>query len=707
VAGKYILSANGSCNDNTAQCNITIYKNGSGIKEGYQSNNGTTIISVSAVVDMNGTTDYVELFMYNGGGTVISGNSRYTFFSGALIAPVSAIAGGWSNDGTQSYLSDSTDKVGIGTTSPWAKLSIDANNLGAAPSFAIGSSTATNFIVTNAGKVGIGTTTPSATLEVAGGGQVWIRQGAGGALPATAGTGLKIEYGSAGGVFETYDYTNSVAKNLIINSAGGSVGISTTSPPAKLTVGGSGLFTGDLSVGNAAAGSTVPGVRIYGQAVTANYGEMDFFKTTSGSNSAIIFVDNGSGVGSISYTDTATVYNTSSDRRIKENIDYTKLGLDTLMQLPVRQFSFIKDETHATTTGFIAQELYEIFPWAVSTNGDNGIDPLTGSSTPWSVDYGRITPLVVKAVQDLNFKLESAITSATSSTQIHIDEEGNVGIQNTAPSVALDVTGSIEYTGTITDVSDERLKENITDIEDPFSVLGVIGGKKFNMIGNEEKSVGFLAQEVQIALPDSVHIVDPENGYLGVSYLDFIPYLVEAANELNVRTHIIEDLASTTASTTPASAAFAEGFFVNVFNRITAWLADAANGITKIFVKEVITEKLCVSDGGGETCVTKGQLDTLLSGQAAAAASAPSSEETPPVPVAPEPQENPEAPTASPEASSTPQALEDAAPEIAPAPEVPVVETPAETQAAAPAPETTQTTPTNAGENAAVTPEAI
>ncbi|MCR4332132.1 MAG: DUF5011 domain-containing protein, partial [Sulfuricaulis sp.] len=118
--------------------------------------------------------------------------------------------------------------------------------------------------------------------------------------------------------------------------------------------------------------------------------------------SPVIFYNSSSVVsGFIGQSTSAVTYNTSSDRRIKENIDYTKLGLDTLMQLPVREFSFISDSTHATTTGFIAQELYEVFPFAVSTNGDNGIDALTGSSTPWSVDYGRITPLLTKAIQDI------------------------------------------------------------------------------------------------------------------------------------------------------------------------------------------------------------------------------------------------------------------------------------------------------------------
>ena len=62
-----------------------------------------------------------------------------------------------------------TGNIGIGTTTPWGQLSVNPNGIGG-PSFVVGSSTATNFIVTNAGNVGIGTTTPSAKFALTSGG---------------------------------------------------------------------------------------------------------------------------------------------------------------------------------------------------------------------------------------------------------------------------------------------------------------------------------------------------------------------------------------------------------------------------------------------------------------------------------------------------------------------------------------------------------
>jgi hypothetical protein len=50
-----------------------------------------------------------------------------------------------------------------------------------------------------------------------------------------------------------------------------------------------------------------------------------------------------------------------------------------------------------------------------------------------------------------------------------------------------------------------------------------------------------------------------------------------------------------------------------LFSKVSAWLADATNGIAKIFTQEIETQTLCVSDESGDkTCITKSQLDALL-----------------------------------------------------------------------------------------------
>ncbi len=108
-----------------------------------------------------------------------------------------------------------------------------------------------------------------------------------------------------------------------------------------------------------------------------------------------------------------------------------------------------------------------------------------------------------------------------------------VGIANSNPNVALDVIGSIEYTGTIFDVSDENLKENIKPIERALEKIQGINGVYFNMIDTPgQNEIGVIAQNVQKVLPEAVKVVDPENGHLGVCYSHLIPVLIEATKEL-------------------------------------------------------------------------------------------------------------------------------------------------------------------------------
>ena len=98
-------------------------------------------------------------------------------------------------------------------------------------------------------------------------------------------------------------------------------------------------------------------------------------------------------------------YSTSSDRRLKENIGPTRFSIDDLMKIKVRDFNWVGSET--LSNGFIAQELFKIYPEAVSHPeddlvGDGPLDP----EEFWSVDYGTITPLLTQAIQDQQRMIE-------------------------------------------------------------------------------------------------------------------------------------------------------------------------------------------------------------------------------------------------------------------------------------------------------------
>jgi hypothetical protein len=127
----------------------------------------------------------------------------------------------------------------------------------------------------------------------------------------------------------------------------------------------------------------------------------------------------------------------------------------------------------------------------------------------------------------------SAYTGTAAPLIILSDNNLAVGFGNTTPNAMVDVTGNIEYTGTITDVSDRRLKENFSSIDSVLTKIMKIEGLSYNMIAdtNKTREYGVIAQDVQPVFPEMVTVVDPENGYLGVSYIQLVPVLLEATKE--------------------------------------------------------------------------------------------------------------------------------------------------------------------------------
>ena len=98
------------------------------------------------------------------------------------------------------------------------------------------------------------------------------------------------------------------------------------------------------------------------------------------------------------------------------------------------------------------------------------------------------------------------------------------------------ITGILSVTDDITAFwsSDERLKDNITKIDNPLDKVLSISGNTFDWNEKSNKSghdVGLIAQEIEKVLPEAVTTRD--NGYLAVDYHKVVPLLVEAVKELS------------------------------------------------------------------------------------------------------------------------------------------------------------------------------
>jgi len=240
--------------------------------------------------------------------------------------------------------------------------------------FTVRAGAPTNSIfVDSTGRLGLRTATPVLDIHA-----------------ATSNTpALRLEQNNSGGfTAQTWDIGANEANFFVRDVTAGSrlpFRIRPGAPTSSIDI------SADGSVG---IGTASPGGRL---AVTYAYPATgaNWTSDSTSAHSAFIFNNPNGMVGSINTTGSSTVYNTSSDMRLKENITPTKRGLSTLLQISVTDFNFIKDSSQRVQ-GFLGQDLYKYYPEAVSVGGS---DP---AKAPWQVDYARVTPLLIQSVKDLN-----------------------------------------------------------------------------------------------------------------------------------------------------------------------------------------------------------------------------------------------------------------------------------------------------------------
>jgi len=146
---------------------------------------------------------------------------------------------------------------------------------------------------------------------------------------------------------------------------------------------------------------------------------------TTGTTTKVMFLVNGSEVGTINTTSSSTQYNTSSDYRLKENEVAISDGIERLKQLKPYRFNF-KVDADTTVDGFFAHEVTPVVPEAISGTKD-AMDPEVlytdkdelpegkkigdvkeaTKINPQAIDQSKLVPLLTSALQEAITKIET------------------------------------------------------------------------------------------------------------------------------------------------------------------------------------------------------------------------------------------------------------------------------------------------------------
>jgi hypothetical protein len=232
------------------------------------------------------------------------------------------------------------------------------------------------------GNVGIGTSSPTSPLHTTTG--------------ATAGAIFSRTAGDNGVSAAALNIATSLASPLIGSSGDlrflvGAVGTASVSQPERMRVAATGEFmvgTGDIAgEGGLTAiplGSAGSAILIFDRASTAS------------SSNVINFRNAGTAVGRISFTNTATTYATSSDYRLKHDIQPLTGALGKVAALKPVTYKWNADGSNGE--GFIAHELQAVVPECVT--GEKDAVDAEGNPEYQGIDTSFLVATLTAAIQE-------------------------------------------------------------------------------------------------------------------------------------------------------------------------------------------------------------------------------------------------------------------------------------------------------------------
>ena len=295
-------------------------------------------------------------------------------------------------------------------------------------------------------RVGIGTTAPDALLVI---------NKAAADHTSAAVTIRNSQVGGYGSIlnFESAQTNGSLITAATIGTEGAENYASTanTSSNLKFSVVGDGtlaeamriLSTGDVAINSTS--NSVGGLTAAKLVVETDASKNSFAIGNNRQNQAAVLIeaDNNTGIryaiyivnnsggeaGKISYTSSAVTYATSSDYRLKENVDYDFDATSRLKQLKPARFNF-KIDADNTIDGFLAHEVSSIVPEAIVGEKDAMFEEVlyvdgdkipdgkkvgdvkeAAKIAPQSIDQSKLVPLLTKTILELEARI-TALESA-------------------------------------------------------------------------------------------------------------------------------------------------------------------------------------------------------------------------------------------------------------------------------------------------------
>jgi len=271
------------------------------------------------------------------------------------------------------------------------------------------------------GSVGIGTSSPSRLLHIASNSSYNVdpyllidgtnANRDSGIIINAGGGEKKVVRGDIGGNLY-FGNSNQIgvynSGNVTVNPSGSATDFTVESDtnPRAFFVDGGAAYGGDILFGVSSRSGIYNGTGLNGIAIES-LGNQGTTMVIQNSTNACMYITKASGFthdhaiqfavagtqkGSIALSTSGTTYSTTSDRRLKDNIEPIADATNKLMNMNPVTHTWIADPEAPQVHGFIAQEMQEVVPEAVS--GDAESDDMM------SMDYGRITPVIVAALQD-------------------------------------------------------------------------------------------------------------------------------------------------------------------------------------------------------------------------------------------------------------------------------------------------------------------